>query len=412
MTPSATLARISAVFFVLLVVSLGGPIAPMGIASVGCAVFTLAWLVATPAASRPRWPVTPVQLATFGWLAAFVIVGVFSLEPARSLARPNKFFMPLLVALAALHGADRRAGRRALAAYLGMGAATALWGLIAWWSHGHSYLWRARGLSHHYMTYGGQLQLVFPVACAVALLARSPRWRWGAALTVALTGAALAATYTRSSWLGAFGGAGVVLGFVWPAGVAALALIAAAAVAFTPGDFGDRLRHMFDPAHGYNGERILMWRAGVKMFLERPLTGFGLLDMHGLYDRYMVPGATEKVGHLHNAYVQIAATMGLTGLAAFGWLYTTLLRAAAPGVAFARRLRERSEDELAMALRLGAFAALAGFLVAACFEWNFGDEELLYHVYTLVGLAWAARGWSAQVDGVAAERADHAEPAR
>ena len=60
-----------------------------------------------------------------------------------------------------------------------------------------------------------------------------------------------------------------------------------------------------------------------------------------------------------------------------------------------------------MALRLGVFAALAGFLVAACFEWNFGDEELLYHVYTLAGLAWAARGWTAQ-----AGRAAAAESAR
>jgi len=36
---------------------------------------------------------------------------------------------------------------------------------------------------------------------------------------------------------------------------------------------------------------------------------------------------------------------------------------------------------------------LAGFIVAGLFEWNFGDEELLYGLYTLVGLAWAARRW-------------------
>jgi len=39
-------------------------------------------------------------------------------------------------------------------------------------------------------------------------------------------------------------------------------------------------------------------------------------------------------------------------------------------------------------------AALVGFLVAGLFEWNFGDEELLYMLYTLIGLAWAARNWS------------------
>ena len=44
-------------------------------------------------------------------------------------------------------------------------------------------------------------------------------------------------------------------------------------------------------------------------------------------------------------------------------------------------------------MRLGVTAALVGFLVAGCFEWNFGDEELLYHLYTLVGIAWASRAW-------------------
>jgi len=48
---------------------------------------------------------------------------------------------------------------------------------------------------------------------------------------------------------------------------------------------------------------------------------------------------------------------------------------------------------LAAGVRLGVTAALAGFLVAGLFEWNFGDEELLYHLYTLVGLAWASRLW-------------------
>jgi hypothetical protein len=33
--------------------------------------------------------------------------------------------------------------------------------------------------------------------------------------------------------------------------------------------------------------------------------------------------------------------------------------------------------------------------VAGVFEWNFGDEELLYPLYTLVGLAWAAHDRSA-----------------
>ena len=99
----------------------------------------------------------------------------------------------------------------------------------------------------------------------------------------------------------------------------------------------------------------------------------------------------ERAGHLHNAYIQIAASMGVVGLAAFAWLYSSLLRAAWGG------LRKVESHTLASGVpagvRLGVTAALVGFLVAGLFEWNFGDEELLYHLYTLVGIAWASRAW-------------------
>jgi hypothetical protein len=49
---------------------------------------------------------------------------------------------------------------------------------------------------------------------------------------------------------------------------------------------------------------------------------------------------------------------------------------------------------IAAGLRAGVTGLLAGFLVAGLFEWNFGDEELLYPLFTLVGMAWAARSWS------------------
>ena len=51
---------------------------------------------------------------------------------------------------------------------------------------------------------------------------------------------------------------------------------------------------------------------------------------------------------------------------------------------------------------LGVLAALVGFLVAGLFEWNFGDEELLYLLYVSVGIAWGARRW----DRAARERGD------
>jgi O-antigen ligase len=137
-----------------------------------------------------------------------------------------------------------------------------------------------------------------------------------------------------------------------------------------------------------------MWHAGYRMFRDHPLTGVGLQDLHPLYLAYRSAGSTEVVGHLHNVFVQIAATMGVIGLVAFAWLYGALLRAASAGLAPGRGLARRLRDEgMGAGVRLGVTAALLGFLVAGLFEWNFGDEELLYLLYTMVGIAWASRRW-------------------
>ena len=296
--------------------------------------------------------------------------------------------MPLIVGLAALHAADRRTGRRALAAYLAASGLVAAIGLGLWVAHGASFDSRARGLAGHYMTFAGQLLLEVPVAVGVALLAKEKRWRWGAAAVAAIGVVTLAATFTRSAWIGLLVAGSVILGATAPLGLAALAVLAVAAWFLAPGTYGERLRSVFDLSSKWNAERLHMWDAGLRMFRDHPLTGVGLQDLHALYDRYRSPEAVERAGHLHNVIVQIAATMGVVGLAAFTWLYGSLVTTAVAGLK--AMLKRRG---LAAGLKLGVVAALAGFLVAGFFEWNFGDEELLYPLYMLVGLAWAATGW-------------------
>ena len=382
-----TLARLAGAAFVLLVAALAGPIAPMGIAAALAGTLTLACVFRGP---RRPWPRTPVDRAALGWLAALLLVSATALDRAGSFPRVAKGFMPLLVGLAAWHAADSTRGRRALAVYFAAFALVSVWGLGLWVVHGASFASRARGLAGHYMTFGGQLLLFIPVALGVALTARTPRWRWSAALVALLALAPLAATFTRSAWLGLFVAFAVILGVAWPRGLALLAAAGVAAWFLAPGAWGARLHSVADPANLWNRERVFMWDAGARMFRDHPLTGVGLQDLHALYDQYRSPDAVERAGHLHNAYVQIAASMGLVGLAAFAWLYASLLRAAWG------RLRPGASAGAALSagVRLGVTAALVGFLVAGLFEWNFGDEELLYHLYTLVGIAWASRHWT------------------
>jgi len=385
------LAMAASAAFVLLVAVLPGPIAPMGIATAICAALTLACFARAP---RPAWPRTPVEAPTLAWFAALLVVSAFAQDPSGSFPRVTKGLMPALVPLVALHARDERLGRRALAVYLAVSAGVAVVALAVWVQHGAGFESRARGLAGHYMTFAGQLLLEVPVAAGVALAARERRWRLGAAACAALGLVALAATFTRSAWLGVFVAFAVMLGAWRPVGL--LGLVGAGVLAWflAPGAWGERLRSVVDPANLWNRERVYMWEAGVRMFRDHPLTGVGLQDLHALYDQYRSADSHERAGHLHNAYVQIAASMGVLGLAAFAWLYTSLLRAAGAGPGGLRGLAARTRaGGLAAGLRLGVFAALVGFLVAGLFEWNFGDEELLYHLYALVGLAWASTRW-------------------
>ena len=384
-----TLATLAAWAFLLLVASLAGPIAPMGIATALAGALTLTCFALKP---RPAWPRTPVDAAAVGWLLALIVVSAASLDRAGSFPRVTKGFMPLLVGLAAFHTRDPARGRRALAVYLGAFAVVSAVGFGLWLAHGASFASRARGLVGHYMTFGGQLLLFIPVALAIALTARSPRWRWSAAAVALLAFAPLAATFTRSAWLGLFVACALILGVVRPGGLALLAAAGVAAWYLAPGAWGARLHSVVDPANLWNRERVFMWEAGVRMFRDHPLTGVGLQDLHTLYDQYRSPESVERAGHLHNAYVQIAASMGIVGLTAFAWLYASLLGAAWGGM---RPLAAHdAASGLSAGVRLGVTAALVGFLVAGLFEWNFGDEELLYHLYTLVGIAWASRAWT------------------
>lgn len=376
--------RASRACFVLLILALPWSIAAMSITAVACAVLTLALWLFRPV---PRWPATPVGWPALAWLLALATSAAFALDPSASWGRLGKALFPWLVPLAAFHTPDRDRGRAALKALLISSAVAAVVGTGFFLAAGGSYPARARGPSGHYMTFGGQLLLLVAIATAVSLLSRERRWRWSAGLTAAAGIVALALTFTRSAWLGLAAALVVILGGVRPRWIPAFAALLVAVYLLAPGTYRERLHSAFDPTHPANRERTYMWEAGARMFRDHPITGVGLQDLKPIYARYRSPAAQERAGHLHSVPVQIAATMGTIGIAAFLWLYGSLFVAAAVGLG-----RDLAAGGVEAGLRLGVLGGLVGFLVAGLFEWNFGDEELLYLLYTVVGLAWSARG--------------------
>jgi O-antigen ligase len=398
---SSLLERAAALSFLLLAAALPWSIAPMSIGVVLCGALTLAaWW-------RPGgagWVRTPVDVPALGWLAALTIATAASQDPAGSASRITKGLLLAIVPVAAYHGRDPKLARRAIALLLASAAIATIVALTKFVAQGGAFPVRVRGAVGHPLTYGGQAMLLAATAGAVLLRARDRRWKIAAGALLTLVAPALLGSFTRSAWIGTLVSFGVILAWTRARWLAALAALVIVVFVLLPAGYRERARSAFDPGSPWNVERLRLWDAGWRMFRDHPVTGVGLQDLHPWIERYHSPEPHEPHGHLHSVYVQIGATMGIVGLAAFAWLVVGLFRTAGRGLR--KDVRPHADgsggeapggpsgaDGFGFALRIAAVAALAGFLVAGLFEWNFGDEELLDFLFVLVGMAFAASGW-------------------
>jgi O-antigen ligase len=380
--PAVPLERAAALAFVLFAAALPWSVAPISIGVVLCGALTVAcWW-------RPggaRWVRTPIDLPALGWLTALVTASLFALDPGGSWPNVKKGLLLAIVPVAAYHARDPRMARRAFAALLVSAAAATVYALVRFAHDGGAFPARVRGLVGHPLTYGGQAMLLLSIAASIALRVRDRRWRIGAAGLGLLIAPALLGSFTRSAWIGTLASFAVIVARTRARWLPALAGVALVALLLLPGGYRTRALSAFDTASTWNVERLLLWDAGRSMFLDHPVTGVGLQDLHPLIERYRKPGAHESHGHLHNVIVQVGATMGVVGLAALLGLWIGFARTAAAPPA--------PTSEFGAAIRNAALGALAGFVVAGLFEWNLGDEELVDFLCVLIGSAFAARGW-------------------
>lgn len=326
-----------------------------------------------PLSLRPR----SVAWAWAGLAAAWLLAGVLSPEPAQSLLRVHRLYVVMAAFLVADAARDPRRAGRLVAAYLvgaGLGSA---YGVAAWL---HQSLvsdasYRLEASFSTAMTAGNVLATAFVAAFAAFLVERGRR-RWLVAVVGACVATALAATHTRSSWIGALAGAGTAALVGRSRRWAVLALVAlAAAVAAVPA-LRVRATSAFDPRDPTVQGRVSLWRTGWELFGERPLVGWGLADQMHRIALHRRPDATFVAGHFHNNLVQVAVTGGVAALAAYVALHAAL--------AWALWRRRRGSRWAAAAL--GVWVA---FQAAGLFDWSFGDAEVVYQFFFWMGLGLA-----------------------
>jgi len=207
---------------------------------------------------------------------------------------------------------------------------------------------------------------------------------------------------TDSAWLGVAAGIAAVLpafrrGWI-VVGVLALVIAGLLVVPYevriqfrTLVELRHRILTMVDPHEAGIQERRFMWESGAAMWRERPLLGWGPGGVKREYVRYAQPEASKKrTGHVHNTPLQILVERGLLGLAAWLWIWVAFFRRAAR--IYRALPAERGDDR---ALVAGSLAAVAGFLVAGLFEYNFGDSEVIDLVLVAMALPFVVGGAAA-----------------
>ena len=240
---------------------------------------------------------------------------------------------------------------------------------------------RARGFFSIYMTLAGVLTLVLVSALPrVALGGRRAAWVLPAWVAGVLS---LGLTSVRGAWLGFAAGCvacALSLRRRWLV-LAALVLVLLGALVVEPGLLR-RLKSVGDLTDDTTRDRLAMLDAGLGLAIAHPLTGIGPGQVKNVYPMVASPEALRRsTSHLHNTPLQIVVERGLPGLAAWIAIWVGFF-----GAAWRVFRRVPSTDEEARGLVLGSMAAIAAFLVAGLFEYNFGDTEVLLVALALMAL--------------------------
>jgi len=348
------------------------------------------WIWHSVREKKKPFPRTPLDRLFIAYLAVGLVSTLFSPNRYESLVHLTKriLLIPIVYLIAGSVQSKKRLGW-ILLSLVGVMVVVALIGIRKYLS-GIGGLEGRLSLFHHYMTSGGILMVIGLTAIAFVFVRAPFRLRVAALACGSLILLPLVFTFTRSSWLGFMAGLTVMVLFKNWKWIFALVPLLAVVFLLAPPALQDRLGSIFNPYHPNNVERTYMWKAGIRMIQDRPLTGYGDIDLGKQYEKYRPAEAKERSGHMHNNFIMLGATLGIPGLLVLIGLFARI------AVVEWNVLRSVPQREwLLQGTALGCFASFAGFQINGLFEWNFGDAEIAMLLWLTVGMALSVKRLSA-----------------
>jgi O-antigen ligase len=237
---------------------------------------------------------------------------------------------------------------------------------------------------------GAYLVLVVPATAATAWLARR---RWPYALLLAAQGGCLVLTRARSAWAGGAAGllaAGVLYAvlsrrwrWLWWS-LAGLGCGIALLFALTGGD--GPLASLLHADSGSTAARLAIWKAAWPLVTSRPWLGHGPETFKAAFLRVYPPqlvyyqGRHVVVDRAHNLWIDLGASAGAPGVAAFAVVLVTF------GGMAARALRART-DRWQRVVWMALIASAIGHLVDLQFSFELTAGATIF--WLLLGSAIA-----------------------
>ena len=242
--------------------------------------------------------------------------------------------------------------------------------------------------------FGTYLATVLPLPLSlIAFNAATRKAKAALSILSLLIAVCLLLTFARGAWLGFFAGFLFLFIFTgWKRLVAALvilALLASLTMLIAPPAIKAQLHSLARLGSDTSSiDRILIWKTGWRMFLDRPVFGHGLNTFMSVFEKYRPPDYKEVV-YAHNCFLQAAAETGIVGLLVFLWLCAGVFRRAFSKLS-------GSPDNFRKAATIGAVACIIATLANSLVDTNLYSLPLAVLFWSLCGFA-AARVQTEQV---------------
>ncbi len=337
---------------------------------------------------------SPMTLPIAVFVAIHLICAIIGIDPGHSVVDFSKAWI-ILIFFAAMNGYREVYPLRMGAGFYAGGAAfAATYAIIMTIIHrfmGHDMDFRAASFSGSYMHAGGLFMMGAITAAGIVAyrfknedVDNTPKFLYLGGFFIISAG--LLFTFTRGSWIAALAGLGVLC-FLTDKRLFLGVLIAAVltgALAWNT-SYMHRLKDSFRLNQGTSQmERVYMWKAGLNIIKDRPLTGIGTGDLEKIYPKYKDPRAIEpNAGHVHNNLLQIAIIDGLPGLAAFLWIFIVFWIQLYKGI-------QRAENPVFKYVLIAGFSISVAFFINGFFEYNFFSSQVALAFWYLMGVGMAA----------------------